>query len=99
MWLHDHFTGERHSTSERCSPARRSCVCIIPITSHHSQLDGLPCSRLEEDRHGKNYTSDCWPSNNHFQQSASLQPSNLLSQTTCSAKQLARSNNLLSQTT
>jgi hypothetical protein len=35
MWVRDHFTGERHSTSERCSPARRSCICIIPIEPFH----------------------------------------------------------------
>ena len=96
MRVRDYFTGERHSKSERCSPARRSCVCIIPITSHHPQLDSLP--RLEEDHHGKNYTSDCWRSNNHSQQSASFQSSNLLSQTTCSARQPVQSNNLLGQT-
>jgi hypothetical protein len=29
MWLCDHFTGERHSTLERCSLVRRSYICII----------------------------------------------------------------------
>ncbi|KAM0690061.1 hypothetical protein Q7P36_008828 [Cladosporium allicinum] len=59
-------------------------------------LGSLPCSRLEEDRHGKNYyTSDCPPSNDPSQQSTSRQPSNMLSQTTCSAKQPSQSNNLL----
>lgn len=37
MWVRDHFTGERHSTSERCSPARRSCICIITTEPFHSR--------------------------------------------------------------
>ena len=51
MWVRDHSTGERHSILERCSPARRSCICIAPIKPTASHFDNPPC--LETDRQAR----------------------------------------------
>ena len=51
MWVCDHFTGERHSTTERCPPARRSRIHIAPIKPTPSHFDNSPC--LKTDRQGR----------------------------------------------
>jgi hypothetical protein len=57
MWVCDHFTGERHSTTERCPPARRSCICIAPIKSTPSHFDNPPCLKTERPARHENSSS------------------------------------------
>jgi hypothetical protein len=57
MWVRDHFTGERHSTLERCSPARRSCICIAPIKPTVSHFDNPPCLEIDRQARHKDNSS------------------------------------------